>query len=125
MTDHASDGQIDQLVKARWLAVGLSQSDLAEVLDAVTWPTGEDAGQPRNAASARVARIAEALEVPLGAMDVEPSDKRRPVIQEFDPLRALLDLQLLRAFRKLEDLRTRRLLVQLAEQLVKRQVKRR
>ena len=34
MTDHASDGQIDRLVKARWLAIGLSQSDLAEVLGA-------------------------------------------------------------------------------------------
>ena len=26
------DGPIDQLVKARWLAIGLSQTDLAEVL---------------------------------------------------------------------------------------------
>ena len=37
---------------------------------------------------------------------------------------ALLDLRLLRAFRKLQDGRTRRLLVQLAEQLVKRQLHR-
>jgi hypothetical protein len=27
-----TDGQVDQLVKARWLAIGLSQADLAEVL---------------------------------------------------------------------------------------------
>ena len=30
----STDGQIDQLVKARWLALGLSQYDLAEVLGA-------------------------------------------------------------------------------------------
>ena len=30
----STDGQIDQLVKAKWLALGLSQSDLAEVLGA-------------------------------------------------------------------------------------------
>jgi hypothetical protein len=36
----------------------------------------------------------------------------------------LLDLRLLRAFGDLQDLRTKRLLVQLAEQLVKRQLHR-
>ena len=34
MSGKSSDGQIDQLVKARWLALGLSQNDLAEVLGA-------------------------------------------------------------------------------------------
>ena len=35
----STDGQIDQLVKARWLALGLSQNDLAEVLGAPGQPT--------------------------------------------------------------------------------------
>ena len=39
-------------------------------------------------------------------------------------LQAMLDLRLLRAFRQLRDLRTKRTLVQLAEQLVKRQADR-
>ena len=34
MSGKTTDGQIDQLVKARWLAIGLSQNDLAEVLGA-------------------------------------------------------------------------------------------
>ena len=34
MTGKSTDGQIDQLVKAKWLAIGLSQYDLAEVLGA-------------------------------------------------------------------------------------------
>ena len=32
MSGKSTDGQIDQLVKERWLALGLSQDDLAEVL---------------------------------------------------------------------------------------------
>ena len=32
MTGSTTDNQLDQLVKARWLALGLSQQDLAEVL---------------------------------------------------------------------------------------------
>jgi hypothetical protein len=31
---NSTEGPIDQLVKARWLALGLSQNDLAEVLGA-------------------------------------------------------------------------------------------
>jgi hypothetical protein len=44
MTDRISDGHIDRLVKAQWLAVGLSQSDLAEVLGAAIRPAREDGG---------------------------------------------------------------------------------
>ena len=44
----STDGQIDQLVKARWLALGLSQDDLAEVL-------GAPASRRRNPATARAA----------------------------------------------------------------------
>ena len=29
---NVTDGQVEQLVKAKWLAIGLSQADLAEVL---------------------------------------------------------------------------------------------
>jgi len=36
MTGSTTDGRIDRLVKAGWLEIGLSQSDLAEVLDAVS-----------------------------------------------------------------------------------------
>ena len=121
MTDHASDGQMDRLVKAHWLAVGLSQSDLAEVLGAAIRSTGEDGARSDGIDSARMAEIAEALELPAGLLDRGGAATRQPPAQGLEPLQALLDLRLLRAFRDLRDLRTKRLLVQLAEQLVNRQ----
>jgi|SRR5664279_5051022 len=120
MTENTSDGQIDRLVKARWLAVGLSQSDLAEVLGAAIRPAGDHDGLD----SSRLTEIAAALELPTDLLDHDGAALRRAPGQEFGPLQALLDLRLLRAFRNLEDLRTKRLLVQLAEQLVKRQLHR-
>ena len=124
MTDHASDGQIDRLVKARWLAVGLSQSDLAEVLGAAIRPPGEDDGRSDGLDSARLAEIAGALELPIDLLGDDGIAPRHSPDHEFEPLQALLDLRLLRAFRDLQDLRTKRLLVELAEQLVKRQLHR-
>lgn len=121
MTDHASDGPIDRLVKARWLAIGLSQSDLAEVLGAAIRPAGEDGGRSDSLDSSRLTEIAGALELPVDLLDRDGAASRRSPEREFEPLQALLDLRLLRAFRNLQDLRTKRLLVQLAEQLVKRQ----
>jgi hypothetical protein len=124
MTDHVSDGQIDRLVKAQWLAVGLSQSDLAEVLGAAIRPTGEDGRRSDYLDSSRLTEIAGALELPLDPLDRDGAAARRSPGHEFDPMQALLDLRLLRAFRNLQDARTKRLLVQLAEQLVKRQLNR-
>ena len=124
MTDYASDGQIDRLVKARWLAVGLSQSDLAEVLGAAIRPAGDGGERSNGLDSARMTEIAAALELPTDLLAHDGAASRRSPEQQFEPLQALLDLRLLRAFRNLEDLRTKRLLVQLAEQLVKRQLHR-
>jgi hypothetical protein len=125
MSDHASDGQIDRLVKARWLAIGLSQSDLAEVLGAAIRPHGEDGGgRADRTDAARLTEVAEALELPVDLLRHDGGATRRTPAQEFEPLQALLDLRLLRAFRVLRDLPTKRMLVQLAEQMVKRQMNR-
>jgi hypothetical protein len=124
MSDHASDGQMDRLLKARWLAVGLSQSDLVEVLGAAIMPAGEDDGRSGGLDPSRMTEIAAALELPVDPLEHDGAASRRSPGQQFDPLQALQDLRLLRAFRNLEDLRTRRLLVQLAELLVKRQLHR-
>jgi transcriptional regulator with XRE-family HTH domain len=124
MTDHASDGQIDRLVKARWLAVGLSQSDLAAVLGAAIRPSGEGGGRSDYPDSSRLTEIAGALKLPLDLLERDDAATRRSPEHEFEPLQALLDLRLLRAFRNLQDVRTKRLLVELAEQLVKRQLHR-
>jgi transcriptional regulator with XRE-family HTH domain len=125
MTDHASDGQIDRLVKARWLAIGLSQSDLAEVLGAAIRPNAEEGGgRPDRADAARLTEVAEALELPVELLRHDAGTTKLAPTQEYEPLQALLDLRLLRAFRDLRDLRTKRMLVQLAEQMVKRQMNR-
>ena len=51
---NAADGPIDQLVKARWLAIGLSQTDLAEVLDAAFKQTQRDGSGSNDGAAARL-----------------------------------------------------------------------
>jgi len=42
---NSTEGQIDQLLKARWLALGLSQKDLVEVLQ-VEAKTGNGSRRP-------------------------------------------------------------------------------
>jgi transcriptional regulator with XRE-family HTH domain len=130
MTNGPTDGHIDQLVKARWLAIGLSQTDLAEVLDATFQQTADDSNGSNWVDSDRLTQIAEALEIPAdffrdqtiktgqGAPDLASA-------QCASSLQSVLALRLMRAFQDLTDLRTKEVLVQLAEQIVKRQLNRR
>jgi transcriptional regulator with XRE-family HTH domain len=124
MTDHVSDGQIDRLVKARWLAIGLSQSDLAEVLSAALKPKFDEGERSRPLDPGRLRQIAEALEIPADLLRSAGDGVRRSSAAEHDLPQSLLDLRLLRAFRELQDSRTKRTLIHLAEQLVKRQMNR-
>jgi transcriptional regulator with XRE-family HTH domain len=130
MTKGPTDGHIDQLVKARWLAIGLSQTDLAEVLDATFQQTAEGGNGSNWVDTDRLMQIAEALEIPAdffcdetietgqGAPDLSSA-------QCASSLQSVLALRLMRAFQDLTDLRTKEVLVQLAEQIVKRQLNRR
>ena len=102
-----TDRPIDQLVKARWLAIGLSQTDLAEVLGAAFPQTQKE------------------LDIPLDffhspALDAGPEASDHSA-DGLGSLQSLLELRLLRAFHELRDHRTRRMLIRLAEQIVKRQ----
>jgi len=118
------DGPIDQLVKARWLAIGLSQTDLAEVLGAASPQTQKDDSGPDGADTSRLMQVAEELDLPLDffhspALGAGPEGSERS-----DPrgsLQSLLELRLLRAFHELRDHRTKRMLIRLAEQIVRRQ----
>jgi transcriptional regulator with XRE-family HTH domain len=127
MTDfRPTEGQIEQLLKARWHAIGLSQADLAEVLDAAFQrmpPTGN--GTTANDGDRR-SQIAEALDIPLELLlsEVEAAEPEGAGLQAAPGsvlLQSFLGLRLLRAFHELRDHRTRRMLVHLAEQIVKRQ----
>lgn len=124
MTDHVSDGPIDRLVKARWLSIGLSQTDLAEVLSAALKPRFEEDDRSERADPTRLRQIADALEVPSELLRSAAESARRAAAPERDPLQSLLDLRLLRAFRELQDHRTKQTLIHLAEQMVKRQMNR-
>jgi transcriptional regulator with XRE-family HTH domain len=123
---NATDEHIDRFLKARWLAIGLSQTDLAEVLDAVFT---KDGNGPNGADASRLMQIAEALDVSLDLFRGQAVGSRQ---ERHDPsyaetrcsLHSLLELRLLRAFHELSEHRTKRLLVHLAEQIVKRQVNR-
>jgi transcriptional regulator with XRE-family HTH domain len=121
MTDHVSDGPIDRLVKARWLAIGLSQRDLAEALSAALKPRFEESERSERADPTRLRQIADALELPTELLRGASERVRLAAAAEHDPLQALLDLRLLRAFRELQDHRTKQTLIHLAEQMVKRQ----
>jgi transcriptional regulator with XRE-family HTH domain len=122
---NATDGHIDQLVKARWLAIGLSQSDLAEVLGAAIKQTAVD-GEASRAAASRLMQIADALGFPPNFVrsSTETSQDCSPELSG-GSLQSLLDLRLLRAFRELQDHRSKRMLIHLAEQMVRRQANRR
>jgi len=129
---NATDGHIDQLVKARWLTIGLSQSDLAEVLGAAIKQTPAE-GDASRAAAGRLMQIADALGFPPNFVrsSVETrQETRQETREDHSPeqsggsLQSLLDLRLLRAFRELHDHRSKRMLIHLAEQMVRRQANR-
>jgi len=126
MTNGPTDGHIDQLVKARWLAIGLSQTDLAEILDATFQQTAD--GNGSNCVDTdRLMQVAEALEIPADFFYGKTirTEQEASSAQCASSLQSVLALRLMRAFQDLTDLRTKEVLVQLAEQIVKRQIHRR
>lgn len=121
-----TDGKIDRLVKAGWLAIGVSQSDLAQVLDAASQQGQNDCNISNGVDANRLLQVAEALDfLHSHAVDVEPKEPADVLAQNAGSLQSLLELRLLRAFNDLSDIRTKRILVHLAEQIVRRQTSRR
>ena len=121
MSSKTTEVQIEELVKARWLALGLSQNDLAEVLGAPVQPpkTGNGSGRPD---IGRLIQVADALGVSHDLFRglARKPDKMESCGTDSETMQALLELRLLRVFRELQDHNTRRMLIQLAEQIVKR-----
>jgi hypothetical protein len=124
MTGKPTDGQTDQLIAARWREIGVSQADLAELLDAAFQPRPKDRDRPAGIDAGRLAQVAAALGIPahflrdniagISRDKAAPSSAEGPGLQQ-----SLLELRLLRAFCELQDPRARRMLVYLAEQLAK------
>jgi transcriptional regulator with XRE-family HTH domain len=126
MIGDGADGNTGPRMKARWLAMGLSQSDLAEVLDNAVAQTqsGAASGEMHDN---RLRRIAKTLVVPLGYSNrpTEAEDKVVASNQAVAAQETLLGLRLMRAFNQMKDPKAKRMLVHLAEQIVKRQASRR
>jgi hypothetical protein len=118
-----TDGPIDQLVKARWQAMGLSQTDLAAILDAAFAPAPQVGTGPNAVAGGRLLQIAEVLQVSFNLFPHQSGETGpdRPDPSSAATLQSLLALRLMRAFHDLTDQRTREVLVHLAEQIVRRQ----
>ena len=127
----ATDGNnIDQLVKARWLAIGLSQADLAEVFGGTLQPTPDDGNGTNCVDADRLMQIAEALQIPIDffysqTIGTGPDAPDPWSAQRINSLQSVLALRLLRAFQDMTDLRTKEVLILLAEQIVKCQANRR
>ncbi|MCA1458975.1 helix-turn-helix transcriptional regulator [Bradyrhizobium sp. BRP22] len=122
----STDGHIDQLVQAKWREIGLSQSDLAEVLGA-TPPQRTGRVNGRDAVDIeRLRQVASALGVSVDLFNGRASSSaaaraRRLPEPGSASLQSLLELRLLRLFRELHDVDTKRILIDLAAQMVKRQ----
>jgi hypothetical protein len=118
MTGKPTDGQIDQLLRARWLEIGLAQADLAALLDAALQPIAQDSDETAGIDAGRLTQLANALGIPgaPGETDrtIAPWSAGHPGSRQ-----SLLQLRLLRAFCELRDHRAQRMLVYLAEQLAK------
>jgi transcriptional regulator with XRE-family HTH domain len=113
---NSTEGPIDQLVKARWLALGLSQKDLAEVLQ----PAAKTANGSRRPDAGRLRQVADALGVSHELFQGLAPAARKAESSGADS-ETMLELRLLRVFRELQQHDSRRMLIQLAEQIVKRQ----
>jgi transcriptional regulator with XRE-family HTH domain len=118
---NSTEGPIDQLVKARWLALGLSQKDLAEVLQ----PAARAANGSGRPDAGRLMQVADALGVSHELFQgLAPAARKAESFgTDSETMQTLLELRLLRVFRELQDHNTRRMLIQLAEQIVKRQAR--
>ena len=130
MTGGTTDGHVDQLVKARWLAIGLSQADLAEVLGGTLQLTSEDGNGSNYLDADRLMQVADALQIPIDFFYGQTigTEREAPDLssaQRINSLQSVLALRLLRAFQDMTDLRTKEVLILLAEQIVKCQASRR
>jgi transcriptional regulator with XRE-family HTH domain len=130
MTGGATDSHVDQFVKARWLAIGLSQADLAEVLGGTLQLTSEDGNGSNYVDADRLMQVADALQIPIDFFYGQTigTEREAPDLssaQRINSLQSVLALRLLRAFQDMTDLRTKEVLILLAEQIVKCQANRR
>ncbi|MCA6123124.1 hypothetical protein J6500_14645 [Bradyrhizobium sp. WSM 1704] len=126
---NTSQDDIEQLVQARWRAIGLSQSDLAEVLCAASVPDSNGLDDTTKVDARRLAIVADMLGLVTGIVSpqgatAQTAGRPRGGSPAAQSLQSLLELRMLRVFREVQDPATKRVLIELAEQIVKRQTTR-
>jgi hypothetical protein len=120
MTKRPPEEPIDRRLKARLREIGLTPTDLAELLDAAFQPPARDGDSPAGLDSGRLAQVATALGLQAGLARSHKGGTTAPLAPEHPaPSQTLLQLRLLRAFCELRDPRARKMPVYLAEQLAK------
>jgi transcriptional regulator with XRE-family HTH domain len=112
MTGNPTDAQTDRLIRARLCEIGLSQADLAELLEAAFQSPAKNGDRPAAPDAGRLAEVAAALGLPARPEKAAPSSP-----EGWGSQQSLFELRLLRAFCELRDPRAQRMLVYLAEQL--------
>ncbi|MDH2384628.1 hypothetical protein [Bradyrhizobium sp. CER78] len=118
----SQDDQINQLVQARWRAIGLSQADLAEILCSGASLQKNSVDGTVKVDSGRLATVAEMLGIAADMLNRRPATTAPTQTgQAAESLQSLLELRMLRVFRDVQDPDTKRILIELAEQIVKRQ----
>ena len=119
----SQDDQIDQLVQARWRAIGLSQGDLAEILCSESLPARTGVAEAAKIDAGRLANVAEMLGIAAATLNPQTAGAAQPGSgsQSTESLQSLLELRMLRVVREVQDSDTKRILIELAEQIVKRQ----
>ncbi|MHC2433050.1 hypothetical protein [Bradyrhizobium sp. USDA 4451] len=118
----SQDDQIDQLVQARWRAIGLSQADLAAILCAGASLQKNGVDGTVKVDTGRLATVAEMLGIAADMLNRRPAATAQTHGgQAAESLQSLLELRMLRVFREVQDPDTKRILIELAEQIVKRQ----
>jgi hypothetical protein len=118
-----NDGHIEQLVQQRWQEIGLSQTDLAEALGAISAEGSNSQYGSRKVDTGRLMVVAEVLGITADVVNPQAGSAAhaRSRVQSAVPLQSLLELRMLRVFRELRDPKAKRVLVELAEQIVKHQ----
>ena len=109
-------------MQARWREIGLSQADLAEILCAGASLHKNGVDGTVKIETGRLATVAEMLGIAADMLNRRPATTAQTQGgQSSESLQSLLELRMLRVFRDVKDPDTKRILIELAEQIVKRQ----
>jgi transcriptional regulator with XRE-family HTH domain len=126
--DHV-DVQVGQRIRIQRLAIGMSQTILADALGVTFQQVHKYEKGVNRVGAGRLTKIASVLKVPVGSLlgahtDMgDPSEEKDPTHSAFELLGTPGALRLLRAFSKFSNDKLRRSVLQLVERIAARRRK--